>query len=169
MALQSERLLALMQKLRLPHMPACYEALAEEAGRKNQPYLDFLESLLEAEGQAKFERNVRLKTMWANFSFQKRLDQFDFAFQPSIDERKIRELAGLRFLENKENVILLGPPGVGKTQPGDRARHGSDLEGPERVLHHHARDGGAVDAGSQREPLEGKDGDVHQEGETADH
>jgi len=115
MALQSERLLALMQRLRLPHMPACYETLAEEAGRKNQPYLDFLESLLEAEGQAKFERNVRLKTLWANFPFQKRLDQFDFTFQPSIDERKIRELAGLRFLENKENVILLGPPGVGKT------------------------------------------------------
>ena len=112
---QSERLLSLMQRLRLLHLPACYEQLAEVAAQKNQPYLDFLESVLEAESHAKFERNVRLKTLWANFPFQKRLDQFDFTFQPSLDERKLRELAGLRFLEQQENVILLGPPGVGKT------------------------------------------------------
>jgi DNA replication protein DnaC len=112
---QSERLLSLMQRLRLLHLPACYEQLAETAAQKNQPYLEFLENVLEAESQAKFERNVRLKTLWANFPFQKRLDQFDFTFQPSLDERKLRELAGLRFLEQQENVILLGPPGVGKT------------------------------------------------------
>jgi len=43
------------------------------------------------------------------------LDQFDFGFQPSISERQIRELASLRFVANGENVLLLGPPGVGKT------------------------------------------------------
>jgi DNA replication protein DnaC len=115
MARQSERLLSLMQRLRLLHLPACYEQLADTAAQKEQPYLEFLENVLEAESQAKCERNVRLKTMWANFPFQKRLDQFEFTFQPSIDERKIRELASLRFLEHQENVILLGPPGVGKT------------------------------------------------------
>ena len=115
MSLQAERLLGQMQRLRLSYLPACYEALAEEAAQKNLPYLDFLEQVLEAESQAKHERNVRLKTQWAHFPFAKRLDQFDFAFQPSIDERKVRELASLRFLEHKENVLLLGPPGVGKT------------------------------------------------------
>jgi DNA replication protein DnaC len=58
---------------------------------------------------------VKLKTQWAHFPYSKRLDQFDLSFQPSIDEKKIRELASLRFLEHQENVILLGPPGVGKT------------------------------------------------------
>ena len=115
MSLQSERLLTCMQRLRLTHLASCYDSLAEEAAKKNLPYLDFLEQVLEAESQAKHNRNVRLKTQWARFPFVKRLDQFDFSFQPSIDERKVRELAGLRFLEHKENVLLLGPPGVGKT------------------------------------------------------
>jgi len=115
MSLQSERLLSHMQRLRLTHLPQCYATLAEEAAQKNLPYLDFLERLLESESQAKYDRNVKLKTQWAHFPYSKRLDQFDFSFQPSIDEKKIRELAGLRFLEQKENVILLGPPGVGKT------------------------------------------------------
>ena len=115
MSLQSERLLVNMQRLRLSHLPNCYETLAQEAATKDLPYLDFLEQLLEAESQAKHTRNVRLKTQWAHFPYNKGLDQFDFDFQPSVDERKVRELAGLAFLERKENVLLLGPPGVGKT------------------------------------------------------
>jgi hypothetical protein len=115
MSLQSERLLNHMLRLRLSHLPNCYEAIAEEASAKNLPYLDFLEQSLEAESQAKHSRNVRLKTQWAHFPYNKGLDQFDFAFQPSVDERKLRELASLAFLERKENVLLLGPPGVGKT------------------------------------------------------
>ena len=58
---------------------------------------------------------MRLKTQWAHFPYNNGLDQFDFSFQPSIDECKLRELADLSFLECKENVLLLGPPGVGKT------------------------------------------------------
>jgi DNA replication protein DnaC len=118
MSLQSERLLNHMQGLRLTHLPHCYEALAEEASVKDLPYLEFLEQALEAESQAKHTRNVRLKTQWAHFPYKKGRDQFDFAFQPSVDERKLRELAGLAFLERKENVLLLGPPGVGKTHLG---------------------------------------------------
>ncbi len=115
MSLQSERLLAHMQRLRLSHLPSCYESLAEEAAQKDLPYVDFLEQLLETESAAKHARNVRLKTQWAHFPYNKGLEQFDLSFQPSIDERKLRELAGLAFLERKENILLLGPPGVGKT------------------------------------------------------
>jgi DNA replication protein DnaC len=44
-----------------------------------------------------------------------RLETFDFSFQPSLSERLIHELAGLSFLQTATNVVLLGPPGVGKT------------------------------------------------------
>jgi DNA replication protein DnaC len=128
MSLQSERIQAHFQRLRLTYGGQCYESLAEEAAQKNLPYLDFLERLLEAESQAKDERNVKLKMQWAHFPYSKRLDQFDFGFQPSVDEKKIRELASLRFLEHQENVILLGPPGVGKT-------HLAIALGVEAILH----------------------------------
>lgn len=113
--LQAERLHQQMKKLRLLNMPQAYESVAEQAAQKNLSYLDFLENLLESESKAKYERNVKLKMLWARFPYQKRLDQFDFSFQPGVDERKVKELASLRFIEQRENVILLGPPGVGKT------------------------------------------------------
>ena len=51
----------------------------------------------------------------ARFPFHKTLEQFDFAFQPSVEKRRLQELASLRFVASGENVLLLGPPGVGKT------------------------------------------------------
>ncbi len=69
MSLQSERLLGHMQRLRLSHLPCCYETLAEAAAEKDLPYLDFLEQALEAESAAKHSRNVRLKTQWAHFPY----------------------------------------------------------------------------------------------------
>jgi hypothetical protein len=56
MSLQSERLLNHMLRLRLSHLPNCYEAIAEEASSKDLPYLDFLEQTLEAESQANHSR-----------------------------------------------------------------------------------------------------------------
>lgn len=51
----------------------------------------------------------------ANFPFQRELKDFDFGFQPSIDKNKIMDLSTLRFIENNENIIFCGTPGVGKT------------------------------------------------------
>ena len=51
----------------------------------------------------------------AHLPFQRTLDDFDFGFQPSIDKRQVKELATLGFVHDAANVLLLGPPGVGKT------------------------------------------------------
>jgi len=89
--------------------------LAEEASTHDWTYLDYLERLLDEETSAKFSRRVRVKSQMANFPFRKTLAQFDFSFQPSVDKRKLNELASLKFIEEKENILFLGPPGVGKT------------------------------------------------------
>jgi DNA replication protein DnaC len=64
---------------------------------------------------ARAERDIAMKTTLAHFPFVKTLDQFDFAAQPSVSERQVRELATGRFVAHGENCLRLGPPGVGKT------------------------------------------------------
>ena len=74
-----------------------------------------LEQLLGAEVAARRERYLSTRTKMAHFPFQRTLEQFDFPFQPSIDERQVKELASLAFVAEAANILLLGPPGVGKT------------------------------------------------------
>ena len=104
-----------LAKLKLDRVAAVLDRVAEEAATQETPYVAFLDRLLEEEVAARLARTVAMRTKLARFPFVKTLDQFDFAFQPSLDERLVRELATLRFIANAENVVFLGPPGVGKT------------------------------------------------------
>ena len=113
--LTHERVRNNLEKLRLERMAQVLDSVAEEAAKADIPYLDFLDRLLEEEAAARYQRTVAFKTRMAHFPFTKTLDQFDFSFQPSVDQRQIKELTTLRFIDNGENVIFLGPPGVGKT------------------------------------------------------
>jgi len=110
-----ERVQNHLARLKLARMADCVDMLAQEAAKHEWTYLDFLDHLLESEVSARYERDVAMKIKLAHFPFPKTLQQFDFAFQPSLNERQIRELATARFVANGENVLLLGPPGVGKT------------------------------------------------------
>jgi DNA replication protein DnaC len=91
------------------------DALAQQAASEQWTYLSFLDQLTQAELAARAEQAVTRNTRRARFPFVKTLDQFDFACQPSINEAQVRDLATLRFVAHGENVLLLGPPGVGKT------------------------------------------------------
>lgn len=111
----NERLQEAFQQLGWSRIPEVLHSHAEEAAAHNISYLEFLDKLLQEELAAKQERFIRMRTRLARLPFHKTLDQYDFSFQPSIDERRIRDLATLRFIDNQENLIFLGPPGVGKT------------------------------------------------------
>ena len=74
-----------------------------------------LDHILAEESLSKRKRAYETQLMTSGFPLKKELDTFDFDFQPSIDKRQIEELATMRFLENGENIVFLGPPGVGKT------------------------------------------------------
>lgn len=90
------------------------EGRLEAAAAKEVPYVDFLTDLLDAL-LIRRERYLKAKTRLAHLPFHKTLAEFDFSFQPSVDERQIHELATLTFVASATDVILLGPPGVGKT------------------------------------------------------
>jgi DNA replication protein DnaC len=104
-----------LEQLGLNESAAVLETRLDEAARKELPYADFLADLLAVETGARRERYLVTRTKLAHFPFRRTLEGFDFHFQPSIDERQIRELATLAFAADASNVILLGPPGVGKT------------------------------------------------------
>jgi len=89
--------------------------LLEQAAKRELGYADFLDELLALEIRSKAEKHLAMRTAMARFPFHKTLETFDFKFQPSIDPKILKELATGRFIESGENVLLLGPPGVGKT------------------------------------------------------
>ena len=104
-----------LEQLGLHHAASVLESRLEVAAQKQLPYPDFLADLLGLEAAARRERYLRTRTRLAHLPFHRTLEQFDFSFQPSIDERYVRELATLAFVADAANVIFLGPPGVGKT------------------------------------------------------
>ena len=84
------------------------EAILEAASRSQNTYLSFLNELLEAELQERQRRNVEVRMKLSHLPYRRTLSEFDFSFQPGIDERLIRELAGLTFIGRHENVLFLG-------------------------------------------------------------
>lgn len=104
-----------LEHLGLSQAAAVLDGRLESAAQKQIPYADFLADLLGIEAAARRERYLTARTRLAHLPYQRTLEQFDFGFQPSIDERQVRELATLAFVADAANVLLLGPPGVGKT------------------------------------------------------
>ncbi len=105
----------LLDRLKMDHLEAQLDAVCEQASQRQMDYKSFLVQALETEWQGRYQRSIEARLRMARFPWLKTLDQFDFDFQPSLDKRQVRELAGMSFVERAHNVILLGPPGVGKT------------------------------------------------------
>ena len=82
---------------------------------KDKPFMEILDHLLEQETRNLKSRKVEMRLKYSGLPFRKTMDQFDFSFQPSIDRKVMDDLMTMRFIHNSENVVFLGPPGVGKT------------------------------------------------------
>jgi DNA replication protein DnaC len=114
-AAQLERLQEQMQRLRLFKSRERLEALLQDATTKEASYADFLDALLTEEVASKTAKHVTMRTHLARFPFVKSLETFDFSYQPSLDKKQIQTLSSCHFIEHGENVVFLGPPGVGKS------------------------------------------------------
>lgn len=109
------RLQELLHYLGLMTSAANLAAALETARKQELSAAVFLEGLLQKEVEVTMARRMKSRARLANLPTSKTLETFDFDFQPSIDRGVIGELATLRFIEEHRNVILLGPPGVGKS------------------------------------------------------
>src|SRR5512137_2893297 len=105
----------LLDKLKMDHLEAQLDAVCEQAAQRQEDYKTFLIQALQTEWQGRYQRGIEARLRQARFPWLKTLEQFDFDFQPSLDRRQVRELATARFVELGHNVVVLGPPGVGKT------------------------------------------------------
>jgi len=87
----------------------------ERASAEGAAPVEVLERLLAAESSATAARKLSGRLRFAHYPLDKRLANFEFDFQPSIDRAVISELSTLRFVDERRNLLFLGPPGVGKT------------------------------------------------------
>ncbi len=104
-----------LKALGLYRVNEIFSTEAEKANQENISYIDYLSILIENQVGAKKERSIDYELKNAKFPFVKTIDNFDFDFQSSINEKEIKSLSNLDFINKAENILFIGPPGVGKT------------------------------------------------------
>jgi len=104
-----------LQGLKLSGMAKSIEARNQYAIENNLSYLDFISLLLEDEYSNRASNSYIKRLRQSKLDPSKGLEAFDFSFQPKLNKKKILDLQGLRFITEKENIIFMGNPGVGKT------------------------------------------------------
>ena len=109
------QLVSLLEKMKMDHVSLQLDAILEQAAKKDLNYRDFLADVLRSEWTGRHQKGIEARLKAARFPWVKTMEQFDFSFQPTIDRKVIRELSSVGFVERGENIIILGPPGVGKT------------------------------------------------------
>lgn len=110
-----ETLIYQLKSIRLSGMSQKLNIRIQEATANEISHLDFLRNLVEDELTIRKDRLLNRRLKQAQFSFLKTFDDFDFGFNPSINKSLIKQLGTSGFVANKENILLIGPPGVGKT------------------------------------------------------
>lgn len=129
MILQNDRIGALCEQLKFARLGVDWPALAQEAARKEASFADFLEAVLGSELAARDERKRTTLMRLATMPAIKTLEQFEWAHAGGAPKAQIQELAHLAFVQRAENVVLLGPSGVGKTHLGLALAHRAVMAG----------------------------------------
>jgi DNA replication protein DnaC len=115
MNLQEQRIASTCERLGLYRMAVEWHGVAQDAARKEISYADFLEQLLTVENGARLERQRDILLKLSTLPSIKTLEQYDFGFATGAPRAQIQELASLTFIERAENIVFIGPSGVGKS------------------------------------------------------
>ena len=110
-----ERLKENLEALKMRNTLEIIDNYLERAIKDELNIVDILDHIFSEAARGKRQRAYEKQIQMSGVPIKKGLDEFDFSFQPSVDKRQIDELATMRFVENAENIVFLGPPGVGKT------------------------------------------------------
>ncbi|HFE6714964.1 TPA: AAA family ATPase [Salmonella enterica subsp. enterica serovar Newport] len=113
--LQHQRLMVLAEQLQLDSLISAAPTLSQQAVDQEWSYMDFLEHLLHEEKLARHQRKQAMYTRMAAFPAVKTFEEYDFTFATGAPQKQIQSLRSLSFIERNENIVLLGPSGVGKT------------------------------------------------------
>lgn len=104
-----------LRRLRLGYMAAHVEAHNADSLKQKHSYLEFFGALVDGELAARENKALAKRVKQACFPVTKTLEEFDFDFQPKLDVKLVKTLATCEFVDKKENVLLVGQPGTGKT------------------------------------------------------
>jgi DNA replication protein DnaC len=104
-----------LKLLKLTTLESILDNYLEVSIKEGKSLIEIIDYLVDQEIQSREARSKAVRMRIAGFPFIKRLADFDFKYQPSLDKAAIKDITSLRFIRNAENIVFLGPPGVGKT------------------------------------------------------
>lgn len=129
MNLQLQRIQHACEILKLPAMATEWSAIADHSAAHSKSFSDFLESLLQTELDARMQRTREMLLKTAGLPAVKHFDDYDYHFATGAPRKQLQELTSLAFVERQENIVLLGPSGVGKSHLAIALAHGAIVRG----------------------------------------
>lgn len=119
----TESLQRRLRQLRLSGLAAALDVRLQEAAGHNLSHLEFLEAILQDEVNVRGQRQLARRRKRADFRDIRTLEDFDFAFNPSVKRKLVYDLAACHFIRERRDVLLVGPPGVGKSHLAQAIGH----------------------------------------------
>lgn len=110
-----QNVMAQYRSLRMSHTASALEQLVNSAEANELTHLQFAEQIINHEMSCREDKRIAQNLKRAGFPLKKTLSEFDYRAQPTVSKREVNALLDFTFIEQNQNLVFIGPPGVGKT------------------------------------------------------